>query len=142
MCACVRRTASASSASRGRLRFRSRASCRRPWYRPQSTRRRPCGVSRRCIEPVTSRAAPRKRIAVVIAAGADVAARGSATDEPAEALDEGGALAQLALRERVEQGLLARGVGPQAVEEGPGERLGDTLEIDRDAELAEIPPQL
>src|SRR5690242_12418333 len=67
MCACVRTTASAAIASGGSLALRARASSRRPWYMPQSMRSLPALVSTRCIEPVTSCAAPRKRTVVAMA---------------------------------------------------------------------------
>ena len=66
MCACVRITASAATASGGRREFRARDSSRRPWYIPQSTSSVPALVSTRCIDPVTSCAAPRKRTVVAI----------------------------------------------------------------------------
>src|SRR5262245_43378302 len=59
MCACVRITASMLSAGTGSgCQFRSRSSFS-PWKSPASTSTRRAPVSRRYLEPVTVRAAPR-----------------------------------------------------------------------------------
>jgi len=58
MWACERTTASMEEPGNGRLRFLRSASFRRPWCSPQSSRKRRPPDSTRCIEPVTSPAAP------------------------------------------------------------------------------------
>ena len=58
MWACETTTASIEEAGNGKLRFLRSASLRRPWCSPQSSRKRRPPDSTRCMEPVTSPAAP------------------------------------------------------------------------------------
>src|SRR5579864_5436861 len=58
MWAWERMTASIEDPGNGRWRFFWSASFRRPWFRPQSSRRRWPAASTRCMEPVTAPAAP------------------------------------------------------------------------------------
>src|SRR6185503_3903562 len=60
MCACDSITAATLEAGKGKRLLRSKASCRRPWYRPQSSRYRLPAVSTSCMDPVTVLAAPQK----------------------------------------------------------------------------------
>src|SRR5574342_1341627 len=62
MCAWERTTASTDFGENGKLRLRSFAAFRRPWYRPQSSRNRLPLTCTSCIDPVTVRTAPQKVI--------------------------------------------------------------------------------
>src|SRR2546427_3952093 len=53
-------TASTLLGSKGKFRFRSIDSSRLPWYKPHSSKRRCPFTSKRYIEPVVVRVAPRK----------------------------------------------------------------------------------
>src|SRR5580698_9994066 len=66
MCAWERITESMESTGKGKWLLRSKASWRRPWYRPQSRRKFLPPVSTWCMEPVTVLAAPQNVIFTVI----------------------------------------------------------------------------
>ena len=60
MCTWERTTASTAGAANGSARFRASDSALLPWKRPQSRSTLPDRPVRRCLEPVTVRAAPQK----------------------------------------------------------------------------------
>src|SRR6187402_1827680 len=66
MWAWERMTASTSEGGKAKFLLRSAASDRRPWYMPQSRRKRLPPVWISCEESVTVRAAPRKVICMIL----------------------------------------------------------------------------